>query len=65
LPDEVVNRIFTATRSAAENPEVVKSLRNVGGEVMLSASPKEFLEFSRDEAKKWAQVVKDSGAQVN
>jgi tripartite-type tricarboxylate transporter receptor subunit TctC len=65
LPDEVVNRIFTATRSAAENPEVVKSLRNVGGEVMLSASPKEFLEFSRNEAKKWAQVVKDSGAQVN
>jgi tripartite-type tricarboxylate transporter receptor subunit TctC len=65
LPNEVVNRLFKATHAAAENPEVVKNLRNVGGEVMLSASPKQFLEFSRNEAKKWAQVVKESGAQVN
>ena len=44
---------------------MVKSLRNAGGEVYLSLSPKEFLAFAREEAVKWAQVVKESGAQVN
>jgi tripartite-type tricarboxylate transporter receptor subunit TctC len=65
LPNAVVDRIFTATKTAVQNPDVVKSLRNVGGEVDLSESPQAFLEFSRNEAKKWAQVVKESGAKVN
>jgi tripartite-type tricarboxylate transporter receptor subunit TctC len=65
LPDNVVKRIFEATHKAVESPEMVKTLRGAGGEVFLSASPKEFLEFSRAEAVKWAKVVKESGAQVN
>jgi tripartite-type tricarboxylate transporter receptor subunit TctC len=65
LSEGVVSRIFAATRAAVENPEVAKSLRNAGGEVFMSASPKEFLAFSKEEAVKWARVVKDSGAQVN
>jgi len=65
LPNVVVSRIFDATRTALENPEVAKSLRNAGGETMLSASPKEFLTFAKEEALKWARVVKESGAVVN
>lgn len=65
LPDTVVTRLFTATRTAVENPDVAKSLRNVGGEVFMSATPKAFLGFAREEATKWARVVKDSGAKVN
>ena len=65
LPDAVVKRIFDVTHKALASPDVVKSLRNAGGEVYLSASPKEFLEFSRNESAKWAKVVKESGAQVN
>jgi tripartite-type tricarboxylate transporter receptor subunit TctC len=65
LPEPVVKRVFDATHQALASPEVVKSLRNAGGEVYLSASPKEFLEFSRNEAAKWARVVKESGAKVN
>lgn len=65
LSDAVVTRIFNATRAAVENPEVAKSLRNAGGELMLSASPKEFLAFAKEESVKWARVVKDSGAVVN
>ncbi len=65
LPESVVNRILTATRSTLENPEIVKQLRGAGGEVFLSASPTAFLAFSKDEAVKWARVVKESGAQVN
>jgi tripartite-type tricarboxylate transporter receptor subunit TctC len=65
LPDAVVKRIFETTHKAVESPDMVKTLRGAGGEVFLSASPKEFLEFSRAEAVKWAKVVKESGAQVN
>ncbi|MCC7083365.1 MAG: tripartite tricarboxylate transporter substrate binding protein [Burkholderiales bacterium] len=65
LPQHVVDRIFAATRAATQDPDVVKGLRNVGGEVQLSASPQAFLDFSRREAAKWARVVKESGAKVN
>lgn len=65
LPEGVVKRIFDVTRAAAESPDVAKSLRGAGGEVMLSATPKEFLAFAKEESLKWARVVKESGAQVN
>jgi tripartite-type tricarboxylate transporter receptor subunit TctC len=65
LPDAIVKRVFDATRSAVESPDVIKGLRNAGGELMLSATPKEFLAFTKGEAVKWARVVKESGAQVN
>ena len=65
LPQPIVTRILTAVRTVIANPELVKSLRGAGGEVFLSSSPQEFLAFSKEEAVKWAQVVKDSGAQVN
>ncbi len=65
LHNAVVTRLFTATRTALENPDVTKSLRNIGGEVFMSASPKAFEGFAREEAIKWARVVKESGAKVN
>lgn len=65
LPDAIVKRVFDATKTAVESPEVVKNLRGAGGEVMLSASPKEFIAFAKEESMKWARVVKESGAQVN
>ena len=65
LPASVVSRIADVTKRAVESPDVVKHLRSAGGEVYLSASPQEFLDFSREEAVKWARVVKESGAKVN
>ena len=65
LPQPIVTRILTEVRTAIANPELVKSLRGAGGEIFLSGSPQEFLAFSKEEAVKWAQVVKESGAQVN
>ena len=65
LPEPVVARILGATRTVIAQPDLVKSLRGAGGEIFLSASPQEFLAFSREEAVKWARVVKESGAQVN
>jgi tripartite-type tricarboxylate transporter receptor subunit TctC len=65
LPGAIVSRIFSTTRAALDAPDTVKSLRNAGGEVYLSASPQEFLGFVREEASKWARVVKESGAVAN
>jgi tripartite-type tricarboxylate transporter receptor subunit TctC len=65
LPEPIVKRVFDATHKALASPDVVKNLRNAGGEVYLSTSPQEFLQFSRNESAKWAKVVKESGAQVN
>jgi len=65
LPQAIVTRILTSVRTAIADPELVKSLRGAGGEIFLSSSPQEFLAFSKEEAVKWAQVVKESGAQVN
>jgi len=65
LPTQVVSRIAGVTKTAVETPEVASSLRNSGGEVFLSDSPQQFLDFSRKEADKWARVVKESGAKVN
>lgn len=65
LPHAIVTRLFTATRTALENPDVVKSLRNVGGEVSMSASPKAFEGFAREEATRWVRVVKERGAKVH
>lgn len=65
LSQPIVSRILTATRTVLGNAELVKQLRGVGGEIYLSESPQAFLAFSKEEAVKWARVVKDSGAQVN
>jgi tripartite-type tricarboxylate transporter receptor subunit TctC len=65
LPQPVVERLLTAVHTAFADPELVKGLRGAGGEVFLTSSPKEFLAFNRQEAVKWARVVKESGAQVN
>ena len=65
LPEPIVTRLLTGVRTVLGNPDLVKSLRGAGGEIFLSDSPQQFLAFSREEAVKWARVVKESGAQVN
>lgn len=65
LPPAVVKRLFAAVHEVARNPDVVKAWRAAGGEVYLSESPAQYVAFTREEATKWARVVKDSGASIN
>jgi tripartite-type tricarboxylate transporter receptor subunit TctC len=56
LADEV-NRIFLL-------PEVVSSLRKVGGDP-LPMRPSDFAKFVRTERVKWSEVVKSSGVHID
>ncbi len=61
-PDEVVKRLFTATRQAVENPKVSELLAREGTEASGSKSPDDFAAFVAAEQVLWARLVKESGA---
>jgi tripartite-type tricarboxylate transporter receptor subunit TctC len=61
-PREVVERLFKDLRETMADREVVERLAKGGAEVVTSASPRAFADFVAAETKRWAQVVKESGA---
>ena len=63
-PLEVVNRIQQETASALKTPELKERLLSQGA-IPGGQSPAEFAKFIAAETKKWAQVVKASGAKVD
>jgi tripartite-type tricarboxylate transporter receptor subunit TctC len=65
LPPDIARRLYDEMLKIVRNPEVAKSLLSTGNEVFTHDATPQFLAFMREEATKWAKVVKDSGAQVN
>ena len=61
-PADIVNKLFEATRTAAQKPEVKAVLSREGTDVALSPSPEEFARFLENDAKFWVRLAKDSGA---
>jgi tripartite-type tricarboxylate transporter receptor subunit TctC len=61
MPPELVRRISDAARQAIAAPEVRKRLESEGA-VAVGNSPEEFDRFVQSEIKRWAKVVKFSGA---
>ncbi len=59
---DIVHRLYGALVQAMDDPEVTKRLASGGVVPMTSASSEAFAEFVAKETKRWAQVVKDSGA---
>ena len=64
-PRDVVDKLFKAIQQTMAAPEVGERLKNGGAEVVTSRSPAAFAEFVAAETRRWAQVVKDSGATVD
>jgi tripartite-type tricarboxylate transporter receptor subunit TctC len=64
LPRPVVDRLNAAVRSALQDAEVVQLLAKHGVEPRPS-SPEELARFIREEAAKWAPIVRASGATVD
>jgi len=64
LPKEIVTRLNAEIRTALANPSVREAFRTLGAETDPS-TPEQFLELSRRETIKWAQVVKVSGAKID
>lgn len=64
LPREVVQRIYKEARTALANPALLERFRQLDTEADGS-TPEEFLELTRRETPKWADVIRRSGAKVD
>ncbi|MFS8978293.1 tripartite tricarboxylate transporter substrate binding protein [Cupriavidus necator] len=63
-PKEVIARLRTQTAQVLQDRELKETLANQGAEV-ASASPLPFPDLIRSDLKKWAVIVKDSGARID
>jgi tripartite-type tricarboxylate transporter receptor subunit TctC len=62
---EIVRKLFEATISALQQPEVKQALAREGTETAASRSPEEFAAFLAEDAKFWVRLVKESGAKLD
>ena len=63
-PEPVVRKLNAAIRSALADPELIEFLKGRGATVVPS-TPDEFANHIAESTKKWAQVVKASGAKID
>jgi tripartite-type tricarboxylate transporter receptor subunit TctC len=61
-PADITNKLFDAITKVLAMPDVVERVVNGGASITTSKSPAEAKAFVTSELKKWAVVVKDSGA---
>ncbi len=64
MPQDIVQRLNTEVRRILQLPEVLQRLRTEGIEPG-NLDPKAFTAFLAAELKRWAQVIRTSGAQVD
>lgn len=62
---EIVKKLFDATISALQQPEVKQALAREGTETAASRSPEEFAAFLAEDAKFWVRLVQESGAKLD
>jgi tripartite-type tricarboxylate transporter receptor subunit TctC len=62
---EIVKRMFEATVAAGAQPAVAQILAHAGTETSVSKSSEEYASFVAEEAKLWAQLVKDAGVKAD
>ncbi|MBO1113103.1 tripartite tricarboxylate transporter substrate-binding protein [Bordetella petrii] len=62
-PAPVVKTLSDALRKSLREPDVTKTLQGLGFEVVAS-SPEEFAKFQQGEVKRWKQVIKEGGIQL-
>lgn len=63
-PKEVIATLHRATVTALKDPDVRKSLTDMGVDI-AGNSPEEFQAFIKSEITKWSAIVKASGAQLD
>jgi tripartite-type tricarboxylate transporter receptor subunit TctC len=61
-PPEIIWKLFEATTTAAQRPEVKAILARDGTEIALSKTPLEFAAFLAQDEKFWVRLAKESGA---
>jgi tripartite-type tricarboxylate transporter receptor subunit TctC len=63
-PAAIVRKLNAAIRAALQDPELVAALRARGARP-VPGSPEEFARHIEDSSRKWAQVVRASGAKID
>lgn len=61
-PDEIVQKLHAAIVQVMNDAEVKSRLAEVGAIATSSASPKEFLNYIREDARKWEGIIKEINA---
>ncbi|KCB22527.1 tripartite tricarboxylate transporter substrate binding protein [Bordetella hinzii] len=64
MPDDLRQNIYQDVSKVVATPEMTRKLQDMGGEVNNS-SPQQFQAFINEEARRWAEGVKLSGAQID
>lgn len=64
MPDDLRQKIYQDVSKVVATPEITRKLQDMGGEVNNS-SPQQFQAFINEEARRWAEGVKLSGAQID
>ena len=63
-PPAVIKKIFEASATAMQQPNVKAALAREGTDVTLSSSPDQFAAFLNEDAKFWVKLVKDAGVKL-
>jgi len=64
MPKDIVERLNKEMRKALASPALLEKFKTFGAAATPS-TPEEFLALSRAETKKWAEVIKTSGAKID
>jgi tripartite-type tricarboxylate transporter receptor subunit TctC len=63
-PEAIVNRLNAAIRAALADPELIETLKGRGARP-VAGTPQDFAQHIVESTKKWAVVVKASGARID
>ena len=63
-PEAIVNRLNAAIRAALADPELIETLKSRGARP-VAGTPQDFAQHIVESTKKWAVVVKASGARID
>ena len=64
-PPEALRRLHTAANQVLQRPELRQLMAKEGTDVEGSKSPEDFAAFTRENAKLWQQLARDTGAKVD
>lgn len=63
-PPQIVESLAKAAQIALKNPKVIEAYLSMGAEP-VGSTPQEFAAYNQAEAKKWGDIVKESGAKLD
>ncbi|MSQ53119.1 MAG: tripartite tricarboxylate transporter substrate binding protein [Betaproteobacteria bacterium] len=64
-PRAIIDKLNAQVRRALGDPEVMKQMQVLGREAPPPLSPGEVLDYTRENNRKWARLVKESGVKVH